>query len=136
MKLVYVNGLGPNYKGHGVYEFIFSKEMNDIQGADWDNVPAQGNPQPPNIDFINKVGELNKIGLNFELAQNSDYFSMYDAIDNVIALAWETLGEENEIDVENRFVFHFGEDLESVENKLYSRDIVLDYSKNLEFKNE
>ena len=136
MKLVYVNGLGPNYKGHGVYEFIFSNEVKEIQGADWDSVPAQGNPQPPNIDFIGKVGELNKIGLNFELVQNSDYFSMYDAIDNVLALAWETLPEESDTEVENRFVFHFGEDITSVENKLYSRDIVLGYSKNLEFKNE
>ena len=39
MFLVYVNELGPNYKGQNVYEFIFSDNLSGIWGEDWDKTP-------------------------------------------------------------------------------------------------
>ena len=35
MKLVYVNELGPNYRGDNVYEFIFS-DLDNVWGEGWD----------------------------------------------------------------------------------------------------
>ncbi len=32
MKLVYVNELGPNFKGNYVYEFIFTNDLKNIWG--------------------------------------------------------------------------------------------------------
>jgi hypothetical protein len=123
MKLVYINGLGSNFRGNYVYEFIFSSNLTDIWGPDWDSVPALGKPLPPDIEYIEKVGVLSKEGLEFELVQNSDYFSFTDAIDDVIALGWEKYDEEN-MD-SSRLVFRFGETIESVTDKLYSRDLIL-----------
>lgn len=123
MKLVYINGLGSNFRGNYVYEFIFSSNLTDIWGPDWDSVPALGKPLPPDIEYIEKVGVLSKEGLEFELVQNSDYFSFTDAIDDVIALGWEKYDEEN-MD-SSRLVFRFGETIESVIDKLYSRDLIL-----------
>jgi hypothetical protein len=123
MKLVYINGLGSNFRGNYVYEFIFSSNLTDIWGPDWDSVPALGKPLPPDIEHIEKVGVLTKEGLEFELVQNSDYFSFTDAIDDVIALGWEKYDEEN-MD-SSRLVFRFGETIESVTDKLYSRDLIL-----------
>lgn len=126
MKLVYINGLGSNFRGNYVYEFIFSSSLTDIWGPDWDSVPALGKPLPPDIEYIEKVGVLSKEGIEFELVQNSDYFSFTDAIDDVISLGWEKYEDEvNDTIKDTRLVFRFGEDIGSVEDKLYSRDLIL-----------
>ena len=131
MILVYVNELGPNYKGDNIYEFIFS-DLDDVWGDDWDAEPASGKPSPPEINYIKKVGVLKNSEVQLELIQNSDYFGVYDAIDGVISLAWEN-SNSDEILVHKikRLVFQYGETVESVENKLYERDIVLKWEKNL-----
>ena len=51
--LIYVNGLGPNYRGDNMYEFIFSDEL-DVWGDNWDAKPASGYPEPPHIQYIKK----------------------------------------------------------------------------------
>ena len=91
--LVFVNGLGPNYKGNKIYEFIFSSSL-EVWGDDWDSEPANGNPTSPEAEYIKKVGVLRNTDVKLELIQNSDFFCMIDAMDDVVALAWET--EESE----------------------------------------
>ena len=92
--LVFVNGLGANYKGNKTYEFVFSKN-NYVWGDDWDTTPANGNPTTPDISEIEKVGVLNRENIEMELIQNSDFFCMKDAVDKVVALAWE---EDKDLD--------------------------------------
>ena len=70
MNLIYVNELGPNYKGDNIYEFIFS-DVDDVWGEDWDKEPAVENPTPPLIHFIQKVGVLRNSGIELNLIQNS-----------------------------------------------------------------
>lgn len=130
MKLVFVNELGPNFKGDNLYEFIFSTE-DKVDGEGWDSVPASGNPQPPHIDFISKVGVLKNDKIKLNVIQNSDFFSIYDAVDNVIALAWEDIENEYYDDSQTRLVFHFGDTEEKIIDKLYERDIVLKFEKEL-----
>jgi hypothetical protein len=131
MNLVYVNELGPNFRGDNIYEFIFS-DVDDVWGYDWDVEPANGRPQPPNIDYVKKVGVLKNSEIELNLIQNSDFFGVYDAVDGVIALGWEK-GDSDEILINKRkrLVFQYGESVESVENKLYERDVVLKWEKNL-----
>ena len=131
MNLVYVNELGPNFRGDNIYEFIFS-DVDDVWGDDWDAEPANGRPQPPNIDYVKKVGVLKNSEIELNLIQNSDFFGVYDAVDGVIALGWEK-GDSDEILINKRkrLVFQYGESVESIENKLYERDIVLKWEKNL-----
>jgi hypothetical protein len=131
MILVYVNELGPNYKGDNIYEFIFS-DLDDVWGEDWDAEPASGKPLPPNFDYIKKVGVLKNSEIDLNLIQNSDFFGVYDAIDGVISLAWERSdSDEILIHKRKRLVFQYGDTVETVENKLYERDIVLKWEKNL-----
>ena len=129
MRLIYVNELGPNYKGDNIYEFIFS-DVEEVWGDEWDAEPASGRPSPPNIEYIKKVGVLRNSDIELELVQNSDFFSVYDAVEDVIALGWEKSDSEHVID-ENytRLVFRYGDSVKSVEDKLYERDIVLSYEK-------
>jgi hypothetical protein len=129
--LIFVNGLGPNYKGDNIYEFIFSDSIEEIWGEGWESKPSNGYPVPPKLELIKKVGILKNDKIKLSLIQNSDFFSMIDALDDVIALAWED--DESEIDFNNnkRLVFRFGETQQNIEDKLYERDIVLNFDKNL-----
>ena len=74
--LTYVNGLGPNYKGDNLYEFIFSDSV-DVWGDSWESKPSNGYPLPPELKYIKKVGVLRNTDLKLELTQNSDFF-LYD----------------------------------------------------------
>lgn len=131
MKLVYINELGPDYKGNNIYEFIFSDEQ-DVWGEDWDAQPAAGAPSPPQLKYIKEVGILKDTDLELDLVQNSDYFAVTHALDNVIALGWEHDDSKHIInDINKRLVFHFGDKKEDVKDKLYARDIVLTYEKKL-----
>lgn len=129
--LIYVNGLGPNYKGDNLYEFIFSEEedKNEVWGENWDSKPANSYPQPPDLKYVRKVGVLKNTEIKLELIQNSDYFNMIDAIDGVVALAWET------DEVENRMVFRFGQSESQVSDILYSKDIILSIDKKEKYEN-
>ena len=84
------------------------------------------------LKYIKKVGKTFKGGMELELGKNSDYFSMEDIIDGILSLAWEKLDEESLESLEDRLVFHFGESINSVEDKLYSKDLVLEYNKDYE----
>jgi hypothetical protein len=122
--LIYVNGLGPNYKGDNLYEFIFSDSL-DVWGDSWDNRPSNGYPQPPDLKYIKKVGVLRDTDVKLELIQNSDFFSVLDAMDDVIALAWET----DDDNIKKRMVFRFGIPEQEIKDKLYERDLVLEFEK-------
>lgn len=131
--LIYVNKLGSNYKGENLYEFIFSESTENIWGDSWESKPANGYPSPPDIELVSKVGVL-KNTLDFEVLQNSDIFSMIDGMDDVIALAWENESEKVNFDTQTRLVFRFGDSIESVKNKLYERDIVLEFEKKVQYE--
>ena len=127
--LIYVNGLGPNYKGDNLYEFIFSDNL-DVWGESWDNRPSNGYPQPPDLKYIKKVGVLRDTDVKLELIQNSDFFSVMDAMDDIIALAWETEDETNQ----KRMVFRFGVPEQEIKDKLYERDLVLEFEKKVVYE--
>jgi len=129
-RLVFVNELGPNFRGDNLYEFIFS-DNEDVSGEDWESSPVGGNPQPPHIDYITKVGVLKNDKIKLNVIQSSDFFSFYDAVDKVIALSWEDIENEYYNEEDTRLVFHYGDSEEDVMTKLYERDIILTFEKNL-----
>jgi len=129
-KLIYVNGLGPNYKGDNIYEFIFSDNL-DVWGDSWESKPSNGYPSPPEIQYIKKVGVLRNTDVKLELIQNSDFFCMIDAMDDVVALAWET----DEVENQKRMVFRFGVSEQEIKDKLYERDLILEFEKKVVYEN-
>jgi hypothetical protein len=132
--LIYVNELGPNYKGDNIYEFIFSDSLENVWGDSWESKPSNGYPSPPNLEFIKKVGVLKNDTISMTVIQNSDFFSMIDAIDGVIALSWENENDDINFDTKTRLVFRFGEKEETVKNKLYERDLVLEFEKKVVYE--
>jgi len=92
--LIYVNGLGPNYKGDNMYEFIFSDDIKNVWDDTWNSKPSNGYPKPPSLEYVKKVGVLKDTSIEFDLIQNSDFFSFTDSMDDVVALAWEKESED------------------------------------------
>lgn len=127
--LIFVNELGPNYKGDNIYEFIFSDNIDDIWGENWDAKPSNGYPFPPDLEWVKNVGNLKNNDITMSVAQNSDYFSMMDATDGVVALSWENDDDNSDFTMKKRLVFRFGESEKSVKDKLYERDLVLEFEK-------
>lgn len=131
MRLIYVNEIGSDYKGQRQYEFIFS-ESAEIDMEEWFDVPASSTmtSKSPSIEYIDLVGLLKDTDLVLELIQNSDYFGVIDAVDGIIAMAWEKSNFDLESD---RLFFRFGESMESVVKKLKSRGFSLE-KQELKFK--
>jgi hypothetical protein len=129
MKLVYINKIGQNWKGNYIYEFLFSDVVKDIDGEGWDSYPSSGNPEPPEGRFVKETGLLNTT-LKLDLVQESDSFAMWDAVDGIVAMSWENMEGYDEYP-EKRLFFSFGEDIESVNDKLYEKDMVLNYNKEI-----
>lgn len=130
--LIFVNGLGPNYKGDNLYEFIFSDdEIENVWGEFWESKPSNGYPTPPDLKYIKKVGVLRNTDVKLELIQNSDFFCMIDALDDVVALAWEP----DEVQGNKRMVFRFGESEQKIKDKLYERDLILEFEKKVVYEN-
>jgi len=121
--LIFINEIGKNWKGEFIYEFLFSNSTEGVDGEAWDEYPASGKPEPPSQQFIKAVGLLTS-EIKFDIIQKSDTFSVWDAVDGVIALAWENIDDYDEYP-ESRIFFKFGDTLEDVEDKLYERDIRL-----------
>lgn len=126
--LIYINKIGTNFKGDHIFEFLFSDRTN----YDWDetwyesSVVTDKNDLTPDPSFIKLVGGLKTSELDLELIQNSGVFQIYNAVEGIIALGWEKLQDDQDYP-EERLVFKFGETKKSIEEKLYSLDLVLNY---------
>ena len=124
--LVYVIKIGFDHKGRALYEFVFNDTTQDVFGDEWEKVPAGGSPQPPEDEYMKLVGTLKSDNIYMDVIQESDVFGVCDAVDGVIALAWEVDKVGDGLD-ENRLVFRFGDTKIKVEETLYKRDIILKY---------
>jgi len=68
------------------------------------------------------VGLLKNTDLQLELVQDSDYFGVIDAVDGVVAMAWEKFDMDSDSE---RLTFKFGESIDSVTKKLKIRSYLL-----------
>ena len=129
LKLIYVHQVGHDYLDSYIYQFIFSNTIEGIDGEGWDSYPAGGNPYPPSKDVIKQVGKIEG-ETKLIVVQDNEQFSMWDAIDGVVALAWENIDGMDDYP-DNRLTFSFGMEMQEVKDLLYERDINLEYEKKL-----
>jgi hypothetical protein len=126
LKLIYVNHVGTNWRDLNIYEFIFSDTTEDVEGDDWDVLPAiNGNVTPPQIKHIKVVGTV-ETELELVVASKSDKYSIWDSVDGVIPLAYENI-EDYEVYPETRLVLPFGVKLSDVTDAFLEKEIILDY---------
>jgi len=126
--LIFVNEMGPNYLGNFMYEFIFGEDTVDVDGEEWG---YEGKAEPPHKEYIKSVGILENSKVNFKVIQKEESFTMYDAQEGIIGLAWESYeGMDEGFKSDKRLVFHYGEDETMVTDKLYARDMKLKIKEN------
>jgi hypothetical protein len=128
MFLIYINKVGKDWEGNYYYEFLFSDDIEDVDGENWDSYPASGNPEPPSSIFVKKVGKVSTDIIKLDLIQYSDTFSVWDSIDGIVALGWENIDDYDEAP-EYRIFFKFGDKLEVVEEKLFNKGLIINYNK-------
>ena len=124
--LVFINKIGSTWDDKIMYEFLFSDTIENVDGDDWDEYPANGVPSPPHETFVKKIGGLSTSELNLDVIQDDEKFAVWDAVDGMIAMGWENLDDYDQYP-ESRLFFNFGETLKDVETKLYERDLILEY---------
>lgn len=144
LKLIYVLKVGSNSKGENIYEFIFSKDPNNINIEEWgwDMKPASNNAQPPAETHIDKSVYLKTDKLELSCLHESydrEYLHGYYLIH---ALAYEIFSNDEKeydswddmMDMDNDnnsdsdipvMVFHYGMSLEEVKRVTYEKNLIL-----------
>jgi len=125
MHLIYINFVGINFRGMNIYEFLFTvSDIGVVLGEDWDAYPANGSPKPPK-DYVDAAYKL-ETHMELDLIQNDESFDMADCMHGIIALAWENDKEYDNDNYLKRLFFSYGENVETVKDKIYERDIHLE----------
>ena len=123
--LCFIRSLGMNVEGNNVYELLFTDEIDEFWGEDFEFVPCGViNNLAPHESNYNSVYQF-ETDINLDLIINNGCFSMQDCIDNIVALGWQNLNGLDEYPDEGRLVFHFGDTFEEVSEKLADRNILL-----------
>ncbi len=134
LKLIYINKIGTNFKGEHMFEFLFSDRTDHDWDEDWyeSSVVTDMTFLTPPQSYIKKVGFVQTSDLDLDLVQESGVFQVYNAVEGIIALAWEKWSEDDDDYDEDydRLVFKFGDHISEIEAKLLTLDIELDYTKN------
>lgn len=131
--LIYINKVGSTFKGENLFEFLFSDSTEWEWDENWyqSSVIMDKNDLTPSENVIKFIGSLRTEKFDLELLQDSGVFDLYNAVEGIVALGWEKFNDGGEGEYpENRLVFRFGETRESVDEKIYSMDLKLDYQQN------
>lgn len=137
LKLIYILKIGTNTRNEGLYEFIFSKDIENVLIDDWcwDISPACDNAVPPTDEYIDKI--INLKTKSFELiclheSADREYLHGYH---NIHALAYENYNNNNDnyesiFESDNKdnlplLVFHYGLSLTEIESMLERRNYII-----------
>ena len=121
--LIYAELIGKDAHEMYEYDFYFSESPDTVWGEDWNEpCPAACDKDimRPDISMYSETRRLATI-IPFGLMQNNSCFSIQDAIDGIIPCMWENISDYEEYPTPIRLVFKFGENLESIEDKLAQR---------------
>ena len=110
LKLCFISLVGMESDGRYRYEFIYTDNIDEVWGDNFDYVPAcLCNGLYPNDEYITEV-EIVKLPCKLNLIQENCCFGMQDCYDGIIALAYT--------DEDEATLFNAGDTKEEIENKL------------------
>lgn len=130
-KVVYILYIGVDNEGLNVYQFLISKNVDDVFSEGWGEKPASNVSNKYLMieeDMYEHVKEL-RTEIKLDLAQDNSCFSMQDCRDKIIAIAYENIDNYEEYPDKGRIVIHFGDSIDEIEEKMARRDIYLKYIK-------
>lgn len=123
LQLCFIKQIGTDIDGLNTYEFLFTHNIDDFWGENFEYMPCclcnELIPDENSYDLV----ETYKTPLKLSLIQNSCCFSYQDAIDQIVAIAYEDISEYEEYPNNGRLVLFFGENYDDVKNKLSEKAI-------------
>lgn len=128
--VVYVKHIGVDIDYKNIYHIFCSNKPEEVFAEGWGEVPACNVNRALmdiNDDMYQHIVEVKTV-LQLDLAQDCCCFSMQDARDNILALAYENI-DYAETYPEPRIVIHFGDLIDDIELFFAKRDISIIYIK-------
>ena len=123
--LCFIRLIGEESDGYYRYEFIFTDNPDEFWGENFEYKPAGlVNDLLPSEEYITEVHTV-KTKLKFDLIQNNMCFGLQDAMDGIVAIAFENIDEYESYPEEGRLFFMFGESFDEVERKLAMKNILM-----------
>ena len=123
--LGFIKLIGEETDGYYRYEFIFTDNPDEFWGENFEYKPAGlVNDLLPSEEYITEVHTV-KTKLKFDLIQNNMCFGLQDAMDGIVAIAFENIDEYESYPEEGRLFFMFGESYDDVERKLAMKRILM-----------
>nr|DAN76367.1 MAG TPA: hypothetical protein [Caudoviricetes sp.] len=125
LKLCFVNVVGMEEDGKYRYEFIFTDDIDNVWGENFDEKPA-GLINNLMVDEQYKTEtHVVRTKIKFDLVQQCCCFGMQDCMDGIVALAYENIDDYESYPDDGRLVFNFGETYFNVESKLAMKSILI-----------
>lgn len=123
--LCLINLIGEENDGYYRYEFIFTSDIDNVWGENFDQKPAcLVNDLMVNDEFITEI-HIVKMKIKLDLIQNNCCFSISDAYDGILSIAYESLDGYDSFPEDGRLYFMFGEELKEVERKLAIKNVLM-----------
>ena len=123
--LCFIRLVGEENDGTYRYEFIFTDNVNEVWGDDFNYKPScLCNNLMVSEEYVTEV-HIVKTDIKLDLIQNSCCFSISDAYDGIISIAWQNLDNLDEFPDDGRIFFRFGETLDEVKEKLAMKNVLM-----------
>lgn len=123
--LCFIRLIGEENDGYYRYEFIFTDNVDEVFGENFNQKPAcLVNGLIVDDKYITEI-HIVKMKIKLDLIQDNCCFSISDSYDGIIALAWENVDGYDEYPDDGRIFFRFGETLKEVDNKLAMKNILM-----------
>lgn len=126
IKICYIKFVGTDIDGLNAYELLFSDNVDEVWGDDFDVMPmGLCNDLQPYDDCWSVLKTI-KTNITLKLIQDSLCNSYQDCVDHCVSLAYESLEGYDEYPSDGRLVIQHGDTLEEVERKLADKNIVFE----------
>lgn len=124
--LCFIRLVGNDINGMNEYEFMFSSDIDNVWGEDWDVVPCcLCNDLVPDENDYDVIRVL-KTNIDLSLVQDSCCFGMQDALDGIVALGYENILGYDSYPDEGRLVLHYGISYDECERLLADKNLVFE----------
>jgi hypothetical protein len=118
VNLGFIRLIGEENDGYYRYEFIFTDNIDEFWGEEFNQKPAcLVNNLVPSDEYITEI-HIVKMKIKLELLQDNCCFAYSDGMDGIISIAWSQNLDDNFMR------FNFGETLENVQKKLAENSIL------------
>lgn len=118
--LCFINFIGEDSEGFNMYEFIFTDNIDEVWGENFDQKPAcLVNNLIVSSEYVTEA-HIVKMKQLLSLIQHNCCFGMQDCMDGVVSLASSDIN-----DMDNLLVFDFGESFDECQKKLAEKSIVM-----------